>query len=198
MILCAANFWPFLQTRVTSVKSSPSLNFPNWELTSFWKSFHCKQSLSELNIFNHLEPWKLCFLKQVTHICIEIWVETIGLRSLDVGASLDRTIAQYRKLNGQNAQGVRSTQINFALMSDWRGSWMQKPSIFTFSFYFVLFSFPLIFLFYFFFHPSFFLGRAKSINGSWWRYRYVSTPFSAQKVPWMIHAIPFFSSKYAG
>ena len=65
---------------------------------------------------------------------------------------------------------------------------------------FILSYFLFLWYFYFisFFHPSFFLGRAKSINGSWWRYRYVSTPFSAQKVPWMIHAIPFFSSKYAG
>ena len=48
MTLCASICWPSSQDRVTSVNSLSFLNFPKAELTFFLKSFHCRQSFSDI------------------------------------------------------------------------------------------------------------------------------------------------------
>ena len=51
MTLWASTCWPSSQARVTSVKSLSPLKSPKEEITLFLKSFHCRQSFSELSIF---------------------------------------------------------------------------------------------------------------------------------------------------
>ena len=46
--LCASTCWPSSQARVTSVKSLSFLNFPKVFLTLSWKSFHWRQSFSDI------------------------------------------------------------------------------------------------------------------------------------------------------
>ena len=46
--LCASTCWPSSQARVTSVKSLSCLRLPNAVLTFSWKSFHFRQSFSDI------------------------------------------------------------------------------------------------------------------------------------------------------